>query len=290
MAARDLASSAPPPSPAREVEVRPWERCGELECLRFDTSADALRHVLAITRPRVLAVGESHAPRGTEGIPSTAARVRREWLPVLTGRATDVVMEMPIAPKGCEAERREVTEKVERPVTQTQRGDNKNEFLELANASRAASVQPWALEPTCAELAQVTGAGDESLAAMMTLIAELTARKLETLDARRPREALLLAYGGALHNDVAPATDRLRWSFGPRMLAKLGPSGYVELDAFVPEHVRDTDSWRRMAWYRHYDPTAAPDTVTLMRSGPASFVLLFARTRGAEAPASVTSP
>ncbi|MBM4360730.1 MAG: hypothetical protein FJ096_21700 [Deltaproteobacteria bacterium] len=265
------------PNPPATLELRAFERCGELECLRFDSSSEALRHVLTLTRPRVLAIGESHAPKGSEAIESTASRVRREWLAHLRGLASDVVMELPVPPKGCEPARREVIEKVERPVTQTQRGDNRNEFLELANASRAAGIQPWALEPTCDELKSVGQAGDESLAAMMSLIAELTFRRLQVLDARRPPDALLVAYGGALHNDVAPAPDRLGWSFGSRLVAALG-NRYVELDAFVPEHVRDTESWRRMPWYRHHDPAAAPDKVTLMRVGPTSFVLLFART------------
>lgn len=280
------ATSAPSPSfdekPEESPSTRTWERCGDLECLRFDSSSEALRHVLTTAQPRVLAVGESHAPKGSEGIPSTAEHVRREWLPVLSGLASDVVMELPIPPRNCETARREVTEKVERPVANRQRGDNKNEFLELANESRAANIQPWALEPSCVELAKVANAGEDSVAAMLTLIADLTLARLELLDSKRPSRATLLAYGGALHNDVAPALDRQSWSFGPALIRKLG-ARYVELDAFVPEHVRDTDGWRNMPWYRHFDPTAAPGKVTLFRTGPASFTLLFARTETVKA-------
>lgn len=268
-----IASATEPKSTAAPE----WERCGELECRRFARSLDALEFVLASTTPRILAIGESHAPKGSEGIPSTAARLEREWLPALRSRVSDVVLEIALPPKGCEPARREVTEKVERPVTASQRGDNKSEFLALATATRAASIDPWPLEPSCAELASVTSAGDGAVASMLTLIADLTARRVALLDGKRGPGALLIAYGGALHNDVAPAPDRLSWSFGPRFVASHG-TRYVELDAFVPEHVKDTESWRRMPWFRHHDPARESEKAVLYRLGANSFTLIFPRT------------
>jgi hypothetical protein len=273
--------TAPRPATTRDDAVRTggeltWGRCGELECLRFSSSLKALEAVLAATRPRILAIGEAHALRGAEGIASTAARFKAEWLGALRGRVTDVVMEVAVPPKGCESTRREVKREVETPVVSSQRGDNQSEFIGLANACRAAGIEPWPLEPSCAELAEVTAAGDDGVGAMLALVAELTARRVSVLDRRRGAEAMIVAYGGALHNDVAPEADRERWSFGPRFAATFG-TRYVELDAFVPEFVKDTESWRRMPWYRHHDPSVEPDKATLYRLGPASFVLIFPR-------------
>ncbi|MBM4377076.1 MAG: hypothetical protein FJ095_18500 [Deltaproteobacteria bacterium] len=272
--------TAPPPAPTRDgagdAELT-WGRCGELECLRFASSLDALLAVIASTRPRVLALGEAHAPRGAEGIASTAKRFEREWLSALRGRVSDVVMEIALPPKGCDATKRDVKREVERPVVANQRGDNQSEFLGLASACRAAGIEPWPLEPSCDELAAVTAAGEDGVGAMLSLVAELTARRVTLLERRRGPDALIVAYGGALHNDVAPLADRERWSFGARFAASLGPR-YVELDAFVPEFVKDTESWRRMPWYRHYDPSVEPEQATLYRLGPASFTLIFPRT------------
>ena len=269
-----------PTAPAAAVAVaagETWHRCGALECLQFTRSADAIRYVLDTTRPRFLAIGESHASIGTEGIASSAAHLRTEWLKALAGRASDLVIELPLPPQGCDDAKRAVVEKVEKPVTQNQRGDNKNEYLELGHEARRLTLQPWALEPTCADLRAVSDAGPGSIVAMLELIARLTKARLTELDARRPAGTILVAFGGALHNDVAPAPDRASWSFGPALLLA-SHDRYVEVDAFVPEHIKDTESWRRMPFYAHYDPKAHPAETTLLRLGPSSFVVIFPRT------------
>ncbi len=269
-----------PPAQATLTVAKPsekaWERCGALECLQFVRSVDALSFVLNTTQPRILAIGESHAPKGSEGVPSTTAHVRDEWLPALRDRASDLVIELPMAPAGCEAVKRAVVEKVEKPVTQNQRGDNKNEYVQLANTARRSGVEPWPLRPTCSDMSTVAAAGEGSVIAMLELIARLTETRLAELDTRRSATALLVAFGGALHNDVAPAPERASFSFGPALL-RATRARYVELDAFVPEHIKDTDSWRRMPFYPHYDAKAHPNEATLFRLGPSSFVLVFAQ-------------
>jgi len=271
-------AAAADPTPSNPTNAATWDRCGALECLHFPSATEALRLVLDTTRPRILAVGESHAPKGSEGTASSAAHFRTEWLTALRGRASDLVVELPVPPRGCNEAKQAVVEKVEKPVTANQRGDNQNEYLALANEAKRLGITPWALEPSCSELQSVSSAGEGGVVAMLELIARLTQTRLESLDARRPGDALLVGFGGALHNDVAPSAERASWSFGPALLATT-KGRYVELDAFVPEHIKDTESWKRMPFFAHHDPTAHPDQATLYRMGPNAFVLVFPRTR-----------
>jgi hypothetical protein len=80
-----------------------------------------------------------------------------------------------------------------------------------------------------------------------------------------------------LHNDVAPHADHPEWQFGPE-LSQASGGRYVELDLIVPEFIKDNEAWRSQAWYTSFDANAHPDRVTLIRMGPQSFAMIFART------------
>ena len=62
-----------------------------------------------------------------------------------------------------------------------------------------------------------------------------------------------------------PKPDRAAWSFGPDLVKATG-GRYVELDVFVPESIQDTDAWKAMPWYAHYD-RAAYASATVLPSG-----------------------
>ena len=66
---------------------------GSVQCLRFGTAEDAFKHVITIG-PIVLAVGEAHAQKGTEGIASSTKRFTDAFLPLLAGKASDIVVEL----------------------------------------------------------------------------------------------------------------------------------------------------------------------------------------------------
>jgi hypothetical protein len=87
---------------------------------------------------------------------------------------------------------------------------------------------------------------------------------------------MVVLYGGALHNDLAPKPGREPWSFGPD-LARATGGRYVELDVFVPESIQDTESWRAFAWYSRYDPAAHGGGAVLFRTAPSTFTLIFPR-------------
>jgi len=62
-----------------------------------------------------------------------------------------------------------------------------------------------------------------------------------------------------------------------------GTLWHVELDLIVPEAIKDTDAWRTLPWYAHFDAAAqravAQNRTLLITVRPRSFVLLFPRAR-----------
>jgi hypothetical protein len=253
------------------------EACGELECLAFGDAARAFAHVIELEKPRVLAIGEAHAPKGSENIDSSTKRFREGMLPQLEKKATDIVVEVMMPAQGCAPVEKKVVEKVEKPVTSGQRTTNKNEFVELANRAKALGVQPWALMPSCEQYKEITAAGDDGVIKMLTLIAQLTRERVETQLGKRGADAMVVAYGGALHNDLFPAPERKAWSFGPALSEAVG-GRYVALEILVPEYIKDNDTWKRLPWYPHYDKGKNPGKATLFRTAPRSYVLIFAPT------------
>jgi len=267
------ASAPPAPSASATAQRGPLGgegACGGLSCTVFATPADAFAAVLA-TRPRMLAIGETHAQKGTEGVESATSRFTKQLLPKLAGLSTDIVLELWIADGKC-GKKEQQAAAAQKPVTESQASTNQNEFVTLGNATKALGIQPHVLRPTCEEYDRIVGAGDNSVDEMLTMIARKTEAMTRQLVSRDDK--LVLAYGGAMHNDLVPAAGRAPWSFGPQMREATGGK-YVELDIIVREYVRDTDSWKSLPWYPHFDRAKFPDKALLYSPSPQSYVLVF---------------
>ncbi|MEJ7727676.1 MAG: hypothetical protein WKG00_00510 [Polyangiaceae bacterium] len=223
------------------------------------------------TRPRMLAIGETHAQKGTEGVESATSRFTKQLLPKLAGLSTDIVLELWIADGKC-GKKEQQAAAAQKPVTESQATTNQNEFVTLGNAAKAMGIQPHVLRPTCEEYDRIVAAGDSSVDQMLTMIARKTEVMTRQLLARDDK--LVVAYGGAMHNDLAPASGREPWSFGPQMREATGGK-YVELDIIVREYVRDTDSWKALPWYAHFDRSKHVDKALLYNPAPQSYVLVF---------------
>ena len=146
-------------------------------------------------------------------------------------------------------------------------------------------MTPWLLRPTCDDFTMLANAGDDAVGKMLALVKRLTQQKLVQLwerskgDAGGGKPKMVLAYGGAMHNDLFPAPETKEWSFGPE-LATATANGYVELDLIVPELVKDTPTWQKLPWYAPHKADPGPkDRATLYRNGDRSFTIMFAGTR-----------
>jgi hypothetical protein len=248
--------------------------CGGLSCELYASPAEAFARVLE-ENPRVLAVGETHPRQGVEA-KSTAARFVDELMPLLDGRATDLVVELWVAKSGCAARQKAEVRAVasaQREVTQAQAPKNQSDFLRLYTAGRAHGERVHLLIPPCDEYGKILDAGAGDVDAMLTMIANLSVTEIEK-GLGAPDAGLVVAYGGAMHNDLVPRPGHGKWSFGPRV-STLTQGRYVELDLVVPEAVQDTEAWRAQPWYPHFHRGLQGEKTLLYRVRKGSFALVF---------------
>jgi hypothetical protein len=253
-------------------------RCGNVDCRIFASPAEAFRNVLG-ENPRALGIGETHALRGSEAIEPATRRFTRDLLPLLAGRASDLVVELLLPNAKCRAETKAAKE-TQKVVTEHQAPTDQNDYLALGNAAKALGIHPHALEPTCDDLAHIGKGGAEAIATSLDVIArlsrELATRLLDANDAAHDARGVVL-YGGALHNDIVPRPGREGWSYGPALSSRTS-GRYVELDLIVPEFIGDSPAWRSFPWVASFDPMAHPRETALLTPAVHDFVLVFPRT------------
>ncbi len=276
------AASPAPPAASGQPAVQSSNRCGALDCRTFPSAVAALSEVLA-EKPVVLGVGEAHALKGMEHIPSTTKRFTDDFLPVLKGKTSDLIVELMLPNAGCEAKKQEVAKRQE-AVTKPQAESNQNQYLVLGQTARKHGIAPDILRPTCEDLTRITEAGSGDVGVMLETIARLAREKVEhllTLNEKDGRKSMVVAYGGALHNDIAAREGREAWTFGPALTERTG-GRYVELDLIVPEFIKDSETWRALPWYPHYDRKKLGGSAVLFRVAPNSYVLVFPETAPAK--------
>ena len=272
--ATPLASAPPTPVSAASGSVS----CAPFECRVVDSGADALAFVLE-EQPLALGVGEAHALAGSEQVVPAVRRFTEALLPELRGRATHLVVELLAPDPRCESTTREVR-RVQRPVTEQQSAHNQNDYVALGRRARELGIEPFVLRPTCDEYRAIADAGDAAIDVSLATIAKVTSRMLRGALAKNhaaARPGVVVGYGGALHNDIQPTPEKAGWSYGPELAAFSG-GRYVELDLIVREFIKDTDVWKALPWYAHFDPSRDPNRWVVMRTAPHRFVLFFPAT------------
>lgn len=278
-------SDVAPPEPAATTST-----CHPLQCKHFTTSAEALTSLLEL-RPAVIAFGESHALRGGADVLTATERFGAEYLPLLRSRgASTLVVELINPPAGCDQERAAV-EAVQKPVVERQDTGNQERFVQLGHRAKALRMVPLILEPTCADFVPVRQAGSDGVAALLELIASQTAGKLVRLAARASAGELVVAYGGAIHNDIAAEGEAKPFAFGAE-LSRATQGKYLAVDLIVPEFVGDSEVWKALPWYQFW-PRLGHEGVVLIETKFNEFTLILERGQvrppGAPAPSLVPS-
>jgi hypothetical protein len=287
------APSARPPAPAAPAPVAgstplpsatpvapTYRDCGD-GCKAFPTTEAAFDFVLA-ERPRVLAIGEAHAQSGGPGGASSTKRFMDQLLPRLAPRASDLVIELWLANGSCGKVEQKV-QKQQQAVTAPQAATNQNEFVELGHRAKAAGIMPHALVPSCEQYQKISSAGPNDVAEMLAMIKTVTQHDVETLLAQRGPDRLVVAYGGAMHNDLVPREGRQDFSFGPELKATTSDR-YVELDLVIPEQIKDTEAWRSLPWYGHYSAENAGNEALLYSWAPHAYALFFPKAKASVTP------
>jgi hypothetical protein len=233
--------------------------------------AGALAQVLA-SDPRVVGFGEAHAPADFAGR-STALRFTAELLPALAPRAYAVVVELLAPEPGCMPERA-AAEREASAITEGQAESNQEEYLALGRQARRLGVRAEVPRADCAALRRVAEAGQEGVLVLMELVASESAALAERLLREAPEGRRVLLYGGALHNDLTARAGLEAWSYAAALDAA-SRGRYAEVDLIVPELVRDTESWRRFAWYAAVTALPADHRYAVVQTGLQSFALVW---------------
>jgi len=250
--------------------------CGDLHCLEFANERSAFEHLLLL-EPRVLGIGESHAPRGMEAVHSATRRFGELLLPSLCGRARSIVLELWLPRNDCGDKRVEQVKKAQEPVTRNQSKSNQDEYVTLGHVAKRLGIAPSALVPTCDEYQSILDSGPDRIYRMLEFVAQRTGeRVIEELGkfADQKEGPVVIAYGGALHNDAEPDHEHERYSYGPKLLAQT-QGKYLELDLIVPEFVKESDIWQRQPWYQAFRQSKGPTKPRLYQWGTHSFALVF---------------
>ena len=269
--------ASPVPGPAAEPAARAGkgEACGPLGCRAFATPEEAFATIVE-AKPLVLGIGEAHAQKGTEQVTSSTKRFTEQLLPELKGKASFLLVELMLPNDKCKKETKQV-QKQQKPVTAPQAETNQNEYVVLGQKAKAAGIVPDLLRPSCDDLTKITEAGASDIGVMLETIARLTKNVVQSeLDRNKKasKDLMVVAYGGALHNDIEPRQGREAWSYGPALAAASGQR-YVELDLIVPEYIKDSETWTSLPWYSHYDREKLGDKTVLFSPRAGSYVLIF---------------
>jgi len=243
---------------------------------RHATLAEALRATIP-DDARVIGFGELHARVDRAQVRSALAAFT-EALPAFGERISDLIVETWIVDPRCGKKAVTATKKLETEVKRPE--TTKSEIEQLADAARAAQIQPHAMTLTCQDyekLAPEKGPADP--VAMLGLVTrELTRIATSAIRYRDPQPGhrpWIAVYGGALHNDRFPAREVAEWSYAGAVDRASG-GHYVEIDLIVPEFAEPDKPSQAQPWF---PLLAAADRVLVWARGERSFVVILPRAR-----------
>lgn len=281
-AANTVERPVPAPSASEIASAAPERRdpCAgtTMKCVAFDDAKLAFDSIVA-KKPLVLALGETHAQKGSENVTSTTKHFTDGFLPLLKDKASSLVLELWVADGSCGKKKEATVKKQQAEVTKSQSSENQNEFVALGQKSRELGVIPFVLKPTCDEYDAIQKAGDDAVFEMLKMITRHMRDKTEKLLVETEKKSpgkMVVTYGGAMHNDLAPREGRQEWSYAAA-LVKASKERYVELDLIVPEFVGATESWKAMPWYPVFEKLEDPKKAWLVEVAPSSYALIFPR-------------
>ncbi|HZS36502.1 MAG TPA: hypothetical protein VFF06_06740 [Polyangia bacterium] len=246
------------------------------ELRNFDSPAEALASLLA-ARPRVIAFGEYHEIKGAAPAKSAIAHFQEEMLEPLKAGGSDLIVETWVTEGNCGKQEKEVVAQVEET---TQRPETtESEVVTLMKRAKAINIQPHILKLTCGGYqALLDDKGEVDYVKLLQTVTDLLRDKImETLVARAAApDKTILVYGGAIHNDVYPRRELAAFTFAPK-IQKAVKGKYLEVDLYVPEYIDADKELRAEAWYAPLQKLAKPGKATLIRRGPSSYIIVFAR-------------
>ena len=198
---------------------------------------------------RVIGFGELHNRVDRTAVRSALALFTTA-LPRIGDRLSDLIIETWIVDPNCGKTAVAATQKMETEVKRPEA--TKSEIALLAEAAKAAKVQPHAMKLSCADYKTLVPNGQVDALAMLTL----TTRELKRIaisavvhrDKDPEHRPWIAVYGGALHNDRFPDQAIAEWSYAAA-IDKVTRDHFVEVDLIVPELAAADAMSQNQPWY-----------------------------------------
>jgi hypothetical protein len=272
---RAAATKPPPPSPSVVASTtKPaFAACGALDCRAYDDLPTAFAATLE-DKPLVVAVGEAHGKKGLEAIETSTKRFTREVLPLLNGRASDLLLELMAPAQGCEQAKKETNKQLGK-IAKNQAAEAPNEYVTLGKAAEKLGIKVSQLHPSCEQLAAIGKSKTPPLTVLQT-ITSLVSRDASQAIVAKKDEKLFVIYGGAFHTEPNPPEERAEFSFATPV-AKAAKDRYVSVHLFVREYI--DQSWDIWQWYPQFKADEHRDKVVLLHPKPQHYVIITAASK-----------
>jgi len=226
---------------------------------------------------RVLGFGELHNRVDRAAVRSSLA-VFTAALPAFGDRLSDLIVETWIVDPNCGKTAVAATQQMETEVKRPEA--TKSEIALLADAAKAAKIQPHAMKLSCADYKTLVPKGEVDALAMLTL----TTRELKRIaisavvhrDKDPEHRPWIAVYGGALHNDRFPDAAIAEWSYAAAV-DKVTRDHYVEIDLIVPELAAADAMSQKQPWFSLAE--AAGDWIQVWKRNERSFVVILPKTK-----------
>ncbi len=152
-------------------------------------------------------------------------------------------------------------------------------MVTLLKAASANGIAPHILKVECEDYDALFDDGEVDNVKLLELVTRLLSEKSEELLQRLgpTSERAVVLYGGALHNDLAPAEGLESFSFAPALKAST-KGRYVQLGLYVPEFVEQDEEARKSEWFPYFQKHVSTRKTLLIQLAPEAFLLIFPRT------------
>lgn len=241
---------------------------------RYPDLAAALKATIPADA-RVIGFGELHA-RVDRAAAKSALAAFTDALPSIADKVSDLVVETWVVDPKCGQQAKTTTKKLETEVKRPEA--TKSEITKLAEAARAANIQPHAMTLGCSDYEKLAPGGKPDPIAMLTLTTkELSRIALSAIafrDKKGEKRPWIALYGGALHNDRFPDEGVAEWSYA-KAVDQASKDHYVEIDIIVPEFAEPDTTSQKQTWF---PLTKTAKEVRVYQRGERSFVIVLPRT------------
>lgn len=222
---------------------------------------------------RVVGFGELHSRTDRAQVTSSLA-VFTAALPRFGDKISDLVVETWLVDPKCGQQAVQTTKKLEGSVKRP--AATKSEIALLADAAKAAGIQPHAMTITCKDYATLSTGKEVDPIAMLTLTTRELTRIATSAVGHRDKEPAhrpwIALYGGALHNDRFPDPAVAEWSYAAAV-DKVTDGHFVEVDLIVPELAAEDATSQKQPWFPLV--AKAADRVQVWARGERSFVVIL---------------